>query len=142
MKNYVFMMAMMLFAVIAFTGCSDDENGLSGNAGLLIGTWQSQHSEGYQKWNGKKTSEYSDNSTSDLYTFRENGTGLNEDLERPEHGYAFTWKLEGDVLSIIDGGEAENYTIEALDANTLILAYSELDGNYESYSRSTYVRVE
>ena len=141
MKNYVFMMAMMLFAVIAFTGCSDDENGLSGNAGLLIGTWQSQYYEWYRNWNGSINRNEGD-STNDLYTFRENGTGLKEDLEYPEYGYAFTWEIESNVLSIIDDGEAENYTIERLDADTLILVFSERDGNYEEYTRSTYVRVE
>lgn len=115
-KNYVLMITMLLFAAFGIIGCSDNESDLSGNARLLIGTWQSE---------------------SEIMTFQEDGTGFSEALHY-DHAYSFTWKLNDSKLSIIDDGEAEIYTIENIDENILELSFAWSDGEIDYY---TYKRV-
>ena len=116
-KNYLLLMAMLLFAVVGFTSCSDDDEQLSEEAQLLVGTWEGRY---------------------DIMTFNANGTGYSEALDY-DHEYSFTWRLEGERLSIIDDGEAEIYIIEYLDENTLEMSFDYGDGDIEYY---TYERVE
>jgi len=116
-KGYVLMMVMLFFAVLGFVGCSDDEGGLSDDARLLVGTWQSE---------------------SNIKIFKKDGTGFSEALNY-DHEYSFTWKLDGTMLSIIDDGEAERFTIESLDESTLELSFRWSDGEIDYY---TYKRID
>ncbi len=80
-KNYLMMMAMLLFAAISFTGCSgDDDKDVTTDEDfetLLVGTWELIHSTGYEIVNGKT---YSWDEDDDGYcTFYGNGTGKNLD---------------------------------------------------------------
>ena len=133
-KNYFLLMAMLLFAVVGFTSCSDDdEGGISGNAAeLLIGEWQAIWYEGYEFYDGHGD-EWDESLVDDgiYYTFYADGT---VDME----GYTERWSVSGNVL-IMDG---ERYTITTLNANTLVLEYRESYEGEEYYEKVTFERVE
>ena len=143
-KNYLFLVALQLFFVIGFTGCSDDDEG-GGIAGdpnvLLVGEWHSQRLEGYEL-NGDEYDPFDEPYTGDGYTFEEGGTGVYEDLDYPGNGYTFTWKVSGTTLILDEGtlGE-ERYTIETLNSTTLVTSYTETDEYGEYYAKETYTRL-
>lgn len=116
-KNYLLLMAMLLFAVVGFTSCSDDDEQLSEEAQLLVGTWESRY---------------------EILVFNADGTGHIEDPYYDDR-YNFTWKLNGDRLGLTGNGETEYYTIEYLDETTLEMSFDYGDGDI---SYSTYERVE
>lgn len=140
-KNYVLLMAMLFFAVVGFTSCSDDdEGGISGNPEeLLVGDWQAQHDEGYWVNNGERE-EYSEPYTDECYTFESDGTGHCEYLE-DGYTYYFTWEVNGNtlILDSRDEGE-ERFVIETLNSSTLVLVYHEISDGYEDYYKTTYRR--
>lgn len=115
-KNYFLLMAMLLFAVVGFTSCSDDDEQLSEEAQLLVGTWESRY---------------------EVLVFNADGTGRIE--EDGDYRYTFTWRLEGDRLALTGNGETEYYTIEYLDETTLEMSFDYGDGHVNYY---TYERVE
>lgn len=132
-RNYVVLMAMLLFAVVGFTGCSDDdEGGISGNAEeLLIGRWLGIWSEGYDIYvDGKKEWNESIASEGFYYTFNDDGT-----VEI--NGYPTHWEVSGNLLNI----EGENYIITTLNENTLVLEYRESYEGGDYYEKNTFERV-
>ena len=140
-KNYVLLMAMLLFAVVGFTSCSDDdEGGISGNPEeLLVGDWQAQHDEGYWVNNGERE-EYSEPYTDECYTFESDATGHCE-YQEDCYTYYFTWEVNGNtlILDSRDEGE-ERFVIETLNSSTLVLVYHEISDGYEDYYKTTYRR--
>lgn len=141
-KNYLLLMAMLLFAVVGFTSCSDDdEGGISGNPEeLLVGDWQAQHDEGYWVNNGERE-EYSDPYTNECYTFESDGTGYCEYLDDGSR-YNFTWEVDGNTLYLEYRTEGdERLVIETLNSGTLVLVYHEVSDNYEEFYRTTYRRL-
>lgn len=141
-KNYVLLMAMLLFAVVGFTSCSDDdEGGISGNPEeLLVGDWQAQHDEGYWVNNGERE-EYSEPYTNECYTFESDGTGYCEYLDDGSR-YNFTWEVDGNTLYLEYRTEGdERLVIETLNSGTLVLVYHEVSDNYEEFYRTTYRRL-
>ena len=116
-KNYLLLMTMLLFAVVGFTSCSEDDEQLSEEAQLLVGTWESRY---------------------EILIFNADGTG-HLGYTDDDWGYNFTWKLNGDRLGLTGNGETEYYTVEYLDETTLELSFDYGDGDI---SYSTYERVE
>ena len=145
-KNYLFtMVAMMMLAMVGFTGCDKDDDGISGNAeDLIVGEWQSERYEGYEIYDGEKW-DWSERYTLDCYTFYRDGSGYYTDLDDPYVGsYSFDWVIDGDELILDEGTrEEERYTIEKLNGSTLVLSYFEEDPreDYKYYERETYERV-
>lgn len=141
-KNYLLLMAMLLFAVVGFTSCSDDdEGGISGNPEeLLVGDWQAQHDEGYWVNNGERE-EYSEPYTNECYTFESDGTGYCEYLDDGSR-YNFTWEVDSNTLYLEYRTEGdERLVIETLNSGTLVLVYHEVSDNYEEFYRTTYRRL-
>lgn len=134
-KNYFLLMAMLLFAVVGFTSCSDDdEGGISGNASAqLVGEWMGVYYESYEIYEGEKE-EWNESLVGEgLYvTFHSDGTAESD-------GVYADWEVSGNTL-IMDG---VRFTILTLNATTLILEYKESygggDGLYEKY---TFERVD
>ena len=141
-KNYLLLLAMLLFAVVGFTSCSDDdeEGGISGNPEeLLVGEWQSQYDEGYWVNNGERE-EYSEPYTDECYTFESDGTGFCEYQEDGARFY-FTWEVNGNTLFLDNRTVGdESFVIETLNSSTLVLVYHEVSDGYEDYYKTTYRR--
>lgn len=66
----------MMALCIGFTACSDDdEEGIAGDAKtLIVGTWESTWSKGYEIYEGEKE-EWDEAYTEDVYTFKNDGSG-------------------------------------------------------------------
>ena len=111
-RNYVVLMAMLLFAVVGFTGCSDDdEGGISGNAEeLLIGRWLGIWSEGYDIYvDGKDEWNESIASKGFYYTFNDDGT-----VEI--NGYPTHWEVSGNLLNISN----HSYLVYTIDVSVIL----------------------
>ena len=144
-KNYLFtMVAMMMMAMVGFTGCDKDDDGISGNAeDLIVGEWQSVRYEGYEIYEGQRE-EWSGRYTDNLYTFYRDGSGYFTALDSYEDSYSFDWVIDGDELIFDEGAWDEaRCTIEKLNGNTLVLYYFEEDPreDYEYHERETFERV-
>lgn len=96
-KTRLFLLAMMAM-VIAFSGCSkDDDDDFS-----IVGTWQQETFEMAVNFGipGVDDMVIADDEGEDVtITFNEDGTGSATDSEGTD---AFTWTLSGDVLTISD----------------------------------------
>ena len=126
-KNYLMMMAMLLFAAIGFTGCSDDNGDDDGDfKTLLVGTWDLTSAVGYERISSGETYEWDESTYGGDYhlTFNEDGTG-------DENGDKFTWSVSGNSLVTTDSDDGENtvYTIRTLTTTTLVLYFSEDTGD-------------
>ena len=143
-KNYLFAMVAMMMAMVGFTGCDKDDDGISGNAeDLIVGEWQSVRYEGYEIYEGQRE-EWSGRYTDNLYTFYRDGSGYFTALDSYEDSYSFDWVIDGDELIFDEGAWDEaRCTIEKLNGNTLVLSYFEEDPreDYEYYERETFERV-
>ncbi len=121
-KNYLFLVALQLFFVIGFTGCSDDDEG-GGIAGdpneLLVGTWELIHSE----VQGYVDGQWVDESVPEgdyFLTFTDDNKFIDND------GSVYLWRINGNVLS----WDGDDYTIEKLNAEEMVLSFTEDDGTY------------
>ena len=126
---------MLLFAVVGFTSCSDDdESGISGNAEeLLVGDWTAIHIEGYYKYDGVIEQEWDESvdGRGVYLTFYEDGMA--------ETGGSYAdWRISGNTL-ILDG---DRVTIETLNATTLILSMKESYDGEEYFNRITFERID
>lgn len=143
-KNYLFAMVAMMMAMVGFTGCDKDDDGISGNAeDLIVGEWQSVRYEGYEIYEGQRE-EWSGRYTDNLYTFYRDGSGYFTALDSYEDSYSFDWVIDGDELIFDEGAWDEaRCTIEKLNGNTLVLYYFEEDPreDYEYHERETFERV-
>ena len=132
-KNYLLLMAMLLFAVVGFTSCSDDdEGGISGNAEeLLVGEWEGVYYESYEIWEGEKE-ELNESMAGMFATFYSDGTvEVDGNYDR--------WSLSGNTLTV--GGY--RFNILTLNSTTLVFEYRESYGDGdELYEKYTFERID
>lgn len=130
-KNYVLLMAMLLFAVVGFTSCSDDDEG--GGSGQLVGRWMGVYYESYEIREGNKEELNHSLVDEGLYvTFHSDGTA-------ESNGVYADWHVSGNTL-ILDG---DRFNILTLNSTTLVLEYRELyEGGDEFYEKYTFERVD
>ena len=70
-KNYLFLVTLLLFSVIGFTGCSDDDDSV--NASALLGEWQSTYEYAYETEGGEMYPLEDGPYTDEVWTFYEDG---------------------------------------------------------------------
>ena len=143
-KNYLFAMVAMMMAMVGFTGCDKDDDGISGNAeDLIVGEWQSVRYEGYEIYDGERE-EWSGRYTDNCYMFYSDGSGRFIALDSYEDNYSFDWVIDGNELILDEGTSDEaRCIIEKLNGSTLVLYYFEEDPreDYEYHERETFERV-
>ena len=132
MKKYIKLFTMLLFAAIAFVGCSDDKEQEQDLAKDIVGTWKfyATFDPEYGGW------WYLDPGDFDIYTFRADGTGKNEYKEGPYHNTInFTYNIIGDMLFTHN----ENGMDEISDRFTVtkdeLIVYFGLNGGKSIYKR-------
>ena len=124
---------------IGFTGCSDDDEGVNGDAKtLIIGTWESTWYKGYEIYNGKKET-WDEAYTEDIYTFKNDGSGVYQDISGSTiHSENFKWSISGDKLKISLDGYSDEATIKTLNESTAVLTSYEKDEEGEFYNEITF----
>lgn len=143
-KSYVIMMALLLVSAVGFTGCSDDdEGGVSSSA--LLGRWQSTYEYAYEVEGGETTPLEDGPYMDEEMTFYDDGTMYWYDQNETDGVYC-DWRVSGNKLYLTDYEDGEAYTdeyvIESLSSDELVVSYTERDGDYMLYDRTTYRRVE
>lgn len=143
--NFKWMAGMLLVMLcMGLSSCSDDDDDVDPSS--LIGTWQLNHSKGYQIYDGERY-DWDKNNDSIFFRFETDGTytvwekGYEQDKE---HG---NYQIKGDKLIIIDSdGERNEATIKKLTTNRLELETKESgteDGeDYEHYDYSVFIKIQ
>ena len=127
---------MMIALCIGFTACSDDDDeGIAGDAKtLIVGTWESTWSKGYEIYEGER-----DEWNEDVYTFKNDGSGTYKDVsESSTYTEDFTWSISGNKLKITFNGYGDEATIKTLNGNTLVLVSQDKDENEEYYDEISF----
>ena len=131
---------MMIALCIGFTACSDDDDeGIAGDAKtLIVGTWESTWSKGYEIYEGERD-EWNEAYTEDVYTFKNDGSGTYKDVsESSTYTEDFTWSISGNKLKITFNGSGDEATIKTLNGNTLVLVSQDKDENEEYYDEISF----
>lgn len=140
--KYLFIATLVFFMTLTFTSCSDDNDGIDGNASTtILGTWQSVSIYEYEIENGEKTEER-ETYTEDLYSFTDDGTGFFSTTDGSDY-YDFDWRVSGNQLILNEGSiEEEVYTIKKLNAKNLVISIYYEEEGYEYYGEETFQKVE
>jgi len=151
---------MVLLTVLmsaGFTACGDDDDDI-GNVSNIYGTWETTHSEGWEKTNGKLDDEWdwdaSESSNTDYlgrFVFTEDGEAIHYEWTGSRWYLCCThdYTISGNKLRIKDfDGDDEDLvmTIKTLTESVLVLESSDSwteDGEkYESYEKQTFKKVD
>ena len=137
-KKLCFLMMAVFF--LGMTACSDDdEEGIAGDAKtLIVGTWESTWSKGYEIYEGEKE-EWDEAYTEDVYTFKNDGSGTYKDVSgSTPYTEDFTWSISGNKLKITFNGYSDEATIKTLNGTTLVIIAQEKDENEEFYDEISF----
>lgn len=130
MKKLIYAVMLLLGMSVFMTSC-EKEGGDNGNSSkyskLIVGTWQMVKAD-YLDEDG--TTEPARVDDDEIYTFKENGI-----VEA--FGTSFPYQIDGNKVIII----IENYTIEKLTKDELVLRHKLIDGDYD-YKMEYYKRLK
>ena len=140
-KNYLFLVALLLFSVIGFTGCSDDDDSVDASA--LLGEWQSTYEYAYETEGGEMYPLEDGPYTDEVWTFYEDGTMYWYDNSDNDGVYC-DWSVSGNKLYLTDQEDhvTDEYVIESINGSEMVISYTERDGDYMLYDRITFRKVE
>lgn len=139
-EDFKVLSVMMIVALSAgFASCSNDDDEMTSET--LVGTWETTWEEGWSKNTEDPTDleEWNDAcSEEDKYqmTFKADGTGIDGVSD------SFTWKLDGNVLTITNGEDTESAKVLKLTESEIVIEVTYKDGKWESYEKTTYKRVK
>jgi len=155
--RFIGMALMAVLVSMGFAACSDDDDNI-GNVSDIYGTWETTHSEGWEKVDGKIDDEWdwdasksSNTDYLDRFVFTEDGevTMYYWSGSRWYSDGTYDYTISGNKLRIEDyDGDEEDLviTIKSLSESVLVLegSYSETeDGEkYEGYEKITFKKVD
>ena len=133
-------LSFLLFAFVlsaGFASCGDDDEGVDPSA--IVGKWEAVWDEGYEI--DYEEPEYNDSWSEEVggefVTFEADGSGYYQNNTQK-----FSWKLEGNQLTIDERYSTEVYTVVKLNASEMVLEYYEKEDSYEYYDKTTCRKVE
>ena len=136
LKYFSFILLSLVLGV-GFTSCGDDDEGIDPSA--IVGKWEAVWSEGYEI--DDEEPEYNDRWSEEVggefVTFEADGSGYYQNNTQK-----FSWKLEGNQLTIGERYSTEVYTVLKLNASEMVLEYYEKEDSYEYYDKTTCRKVE
>ena len=138
--NFKWMAGMLLVMIcMGLSSCSDDDDDVDPSS--LIGTWQLNHSKGYEIYDGERE-DWDENDDSMFFRFETDGTcsewekGYEQDKEYGKY------QIKGDKLIVIDSdSERSEATIKKLTSNRLELETKE-SGTDEYYDYSVFIKIQ
>lgn len=145
--NYLWMLGMLMFALVNFSSCSDDDN--EGSTSGLVGIWDAVSNEGWEKYKGEIEDEWTDYDKIRV-KFESDGTYTS---------YAFynnNWNVEvsgkwqykdGKIYTEYYDDEEDEYeasfaTVKEFTDSRLVIEVYEKDGDWEYWERDVFRRVE
>ncbi len=138
LQTSVLSLALLVSAcVIGFTSCSDDDE----NNGEIVGTWQSVHIDAWEKINGEQTEDGAYSGPYDQGTVVFTAEGRISMTEEGGTTETATYTFTGDKLIIKSDGETTEVKVLKLSDDRLILEHHESDGEYESYIKVEFRRM-
>lgn len=141
-RSFLWLTGMFILATLSFVSCSDDDEGIAGNANeLIVGTWQSTRFYGYEIYEGERE-DYDEAYTDDWFSFYNDGSGTYTDLG-DNFNWNFKWVISGNNLILAQGtAEEERYTIKKLNSSELEIEYSGKEDDEEWCYREIYKRID
>lgn len=141
----------LLFVVLGFASCSDNEDG-DADVSKLIGVWHPVHAEGYDVAGGQKETWNKDiDVTVDGYArveFLADGTAKSymyrADNDSWELVFTASYRLKGDLLTLFDSeGVGDEATIVSLTSTQLVMETKYNEGEDGEYcDKITYEKVK
>lgn len=115
---------MVAFATIfclGFTACSDDDDNNIGSKEDLIGLWESRHSHGWEKEDGRIVDEWDEDDRDMRWEFNADGTCIvSERSNNRWYNEEFTYTFSGGKITLYDEyGDANVGTVKKLTATNL-----------------------
>ncbi len=114
MRKKCFLMMALLLVAFSFAGCTNDDDEMTENNSLIVGTWVSIHSTGYEIRNGSKET-WDEEGDGYTIAFRQNGTYYDDE------GASGTWSYTDATLTMTKGSQTPTCKIVKLTSSTLIL---------------------
>jgi hypothetical protein len=110
---------LLLTVLVSFSACEKKED--DDNSVKIIGKWNLKKEVEKEYLNNTlTTTDESTYSTGAYVEFKSNGAlEWNEDGSDPEN---YSYKVDGDKLTVNDGGEPEVFTIEELSSSKLVIS--------------------
>ena len=160
LRDYFVVCAVALFCIAGLNACNGDDDDEPVDSSSIIGTWQAVYDEIWEKENGKIVYQESESYDKDdvwIIDLKSNGRYATYDEPNTypnDPDGEGNWKLDGKKLSLGDdeydavSGDPEwdQYTVESVDANSLVLSIYEKDTEdgitYEVYSKTTYKKIK
>lgn len=135
LKYFLFFL-FVLVAGTGFTSCSDDDENVESSS--LVGLWEVTWTEGYSydTESPEDNDEWSEALSGVKMKFNSDGTGY-----EGSESDTFTWKLEGNQLTIVSSYYTEVSTVLKLTDSELKLEYQEKDDSYSHYEILTFKKV-
>ena len=146
-KSYFLVMTLLLMVVaVGLVSCGDDDEGGAGvSPSALLGEWQSTYEYAYEVDEGETIPLEDGPYTDDEWTFYEDGTMYWYDNYYGD-GIHCDWRVDGNKLYLTDYEDGEPYTdeyvIESLSSDEMVVSITERDGDYMLYDRITFRRIE
>ena len=151
--GFLFASAFALLCVTGISSCSNDDDDKPVDSANIVGAWLASYAEWWEKENGVITDKGSEPEADPIvFDFHDNGKvdvyDDEADFRKGIIDHTSTWKINGDVLTIVwdDEDEVAKYKIENVGSDILELSQSykeKEDGiTYEDYYKTTFKRLK
>ncbi|WP_289123651.1 lipocalin family protein [uncultured Bacteroides sp.] len=136
MRTFRFFAALMMAVVcVSLSSCSKDDDEKLGSTDDLVGKWELTWTKGWEIDSDGTKDEWDEAESGQLFIFKNDGTGYEtwNDVDK----YPYTWKLNGNKLTLTYDGYEDAYQVETLNKSTLKMTISDDDES----DTSTYKKV-
>lgn len=136
MRTFKLFAALMMAVVcVGLSSCSKDDDEKIGSTDDLVGKWQLTWTKGWEVDSDGSRYEWDEADDGQFFIFNNDGTGY--ETENNVDKYPYTWKLNGNKLTLTYDGYEDIYQVENLNKSTLKMTISD----EEESDTSTYKKI-
>lgn len=138
MKAFRILAALMMAVVcVGLSSCSKDDDEKVGSTDDLVGKWELTWTKGWEMDSDGTKEEWDEADDRQFFIFKNDGTGYEAYKENVADKYPYTWKLNGNKLTLTYDNYEDVYKVETLNKSTLIITISDDDES----DTSTYKKI-
>lgn len=138
MKAFRILAALMMAVVcVGLSSCSKDDDEKIGSTDDLVGKWELTWTKGWEMDSDGTKEEWDEADDRQFFIFKNDGTGYEAYKENAADKYPYTWKLNGNKLTLTYDNYEDVYKVETLNKSTLIITISDDDES----DTSTYKKI-